>query len=68
MECHELEIEVRPDGDVRLHIRGAKGHACMDYVKLLETLLASQAKEVEHTAEFYEAPTGVQIRVDQRAR
>ena len=68
MECHEFDIEVRPDGDVRVHVRGAKGHACMDYVKLLETILGSKATEVQHTSEFYEASTGVQIRVDQQVR
>jgi len=68
MECHELEVEVRPGGEVKVHIRGAKGTVCMDYVKLLESLLGGKAKEVQHTSEFYEAPTGVQIRVDQSVR
>ncbi len=67
MESHELDIEITPKGEVKLHVRGAKGHACMDYVKLLEQLVGP-ASEVQHTAEFYEAPTGVRIQIEQREK
>ena len=65
METHEIEIEVRPDGTVRAHVQGAKGAGCLEYAKLLEQLLGSQG-EVQHTSEFYEEPTGVQIRLETR--
>jgi hypothetical protein len=66
MEVHEFDIEIRPDGKVAVHIRGVKGAACMEYTKLFEQILAGSAN-VELTAEYYEPPTGVQIRVEQQA-
>lgn len=65
METHELEIEVRPDGTVRLHVRGAKGPACEEYAELFRQILAGESA-VERTQEYYEAPSGV--RVDLRIR
>lgn len=65
MECHEFEIEVLPGGKVRVHIRGVKGDVCMEYVKMFEEI-AGGVGQVERTAEFYEPPTGVGIRVDQK--
>lgn len=65
MEVHEIEIEVRPDGTVQAHVQGAKGAACMEYVKLLQQLLQSEG-QVQQTAEFYEAPTGVEVRLEQK--
>lgn len=65
METHELEIEVRPDGTVRLRVRGAKGPACEEYAKLFQDILSGESV-VERTQEYYEAPTGV--RVDLRVR
>lgn len=67
METHELDIEVRPDGTVKVHIRGAKGPSCMEYTKLFEQILNSTG-EAERTSEYYEPPTGVQIRLDQKTR
>ena len=65
METHEIEIEVRPDGTVRAHVRGAKGTGCLEYAKLLEQLLGTKG-EVQHTSEFYEEPTSVAIRLETR--
>ncbi len=67
METHELDIEISPDGRMKVHVQGAKGPACMEYVKLLQGIMGS-AEEVSHTAEYYEPPTGVQIHLDQQAK
>ena len=67
MECHELDIEVLSDGTVRAHVKGAKGHSCMEYVKLLRQILGSEG-EVEHTSEYYEPPTAVQVRLEQETQ
>ena len=64
METHELDIEIRPDGEVRVHVKGVKGAACMDYVKLFENILNTSA-ETDVTSEFYEAATEVSARVAQ---
>ena len=66
MECHEFDIEITPQGEVKVHIKGAKGQACLDYVKLFEQIL-TEAKEVEHTTEFYEPPTGVAVHIEQKS-
>ncbi len=65
MECHEIEISILPDGQVKAHIKGAKGQACMDYVKLLEQILGGEG-ELERTTEYYEPPTGVEIHIEQK--
>lgn len=62
METHELDFEVRPDGTVRATVAGAKGAACMEYAKLIQEILKCRG-DVEHTHEFYEPPTGVDIHV-----
>lgn len=67
MEPHEFEIEIRPGGKVRVHIKGVKGHACMDYAKLLEQIVGSVA-EVEHTSEYYEPPANVEIHLEDKAQ
>jgi hypothetical protein len=64
METHELDISIQPDGKVKVHIKGVKGKACEEYVKLLEQILDTKGN-VEHTNEFYEPPTGVGIHIEQ---
>jgi hypothetical protein len=60
MEQHELDITIGLDGKVSVHVKGAKGPACMEYVKMLSQILNSEG-EVTNTSEFYEPPTGVAI-------
>lgn len=66
MEAHEFDIVIRPGGEVKIEVKGAKGPACMEYVKFFESILG-EAREVEHTAEYYEPPSGVEIHLDERA-
>jgi len=67
MEQHEFDIEIAPNGQVRVHIKGVKGQACVDYVRLFERILG-RAAELQHTGEFYEPPTGVAISIEQKAQ
>ncbi|MCC8190762.1 MAG: DUF2997 domain-containing protein [Planctomycetes bacterium] len=60
METHELEIEIRPDGTVRTHVRGVKGPACEQYAALVQSILDGESV-IERTEEYYEQPTGVTI-------
>ncbi len=64
MESHEFDIDILPDGRVKVHIKGVKGAACMDYVKLFEQVVGSAA-EVERTSEYYEPPSNVEIHLEQ---
>ena len=62
-----LEIEIRPGGDVKVHIQGVKGPGCLESQKLLEQILAGTAVHSELTSEYYEqAETQVQINVESR--
>ena len=65
MESHELDIEIRPNGTVSVHVKGVKGEACDAYARFFEELLHHDA-ERERTAEFYEPPTGVEIHIQQK--
>ena len=65
MEAHEFDIEITPGGEVKVHIKGVKGQACTDYVKLFEQIFA-EATDVQHTAEFYAPPTSVAIHIEQK--
>ena len=66
MECHEFDIEILPDGQVKVHIKGVKGQACLDYVKLFEQIMG-EATQIQHTAEYYAPPTGVGIHVEHKS-
>lgn len=65
MPEREYEITIGPDGVVELNIHGHKGKACLDVVKLFETIVGEK-KSVRHTSEFYEPEEQVQFRIDQR--
>jgi len=65
MESHELDIEIRPDGTVAVHIKGVKGEGCETYAKFFEELLNHEGERTR-TSEFYEPPTGVEIHIRQK--
>jgi len=49
----ELEIEIDPIGQVQVHVKGAKGKRCLDYVEVFRALLGPVTEETL-TAEYYE--------------
>lgn len=60
----ELEISISKDGQVKVHISGVKGPACMEYAKLLERVVGP-IEDVEHTWEYYEEATeNLDVNVD----
>ncbi|MCX7933851.1 MAG: DUF2997 domain-containing protein [Planctomycetota bacterium] len=65
METHEFEIQILPDGQVKIHIKGVKGPACEEYARLFQRLMSQEGK-IERTHEYYEPPTDVRIDVEQR--
>ena len=62
MECHEFEISIGRDGKVTVHIKGVKGAGCLDYAKVFQEILGGTG-QVNVTHEYYEPPTGVEIRI-----
>jgi hypothetical protein len=61
MDPHDIEIEIGKDGKVHAHIRGAKGKGCLDYAKLLESIVGREVSR-EMTAEHFEPDGVVEIR------
>lgn len=61
MAQHEVEIEITKGGEVKVHVKGAKGKACLEYARWL-TELVGKVKDQQLTSEYYE-PEG-KVRVD----
>jgi len=65
MEKHELEIEILPNGKVRVETFGVKGPQCMEYAEMMQKIVGSlQDKKLK--TEFYETPPKVRIHQPQR--
>lgn len=58
----EIDIEITPDGEVKLTVRGAPGGACLELTKALEEELGIVVDR-EKTSEFYQQPATVQDEV-----
>jgi len=63
MEQQEFEIEIRKDGEVKVHIKGVKGQKCLEYAKLFEGIVGP-IKEQELTAEYYDPESHIGIDVE----
>lgn len=61
MAQHEVEIEITKQGEVKVHIKGAKGKACLEYAQWL-TELVGKVKGQQLTSEYYEPE--VKTRID----
>ena len=60
VEKHELEIEILPDGRVRVETHGVKGSDCLKYTEMLAKIVGRQESQ-KLKAEYYEAPPKVRI-------
>lgn len=56
----ELEIEITPEGEVRIHTHGLKGAACVAETESLEKALG-KVGERTRTAEHYEQAQPVSV-------
>lgn len=65
MPEREFDITIGKTGEVELHVKGIKGRACMDVVKVFEEMVG-EMKSRQETSEFYEPEEQVQYRIDQR--
>ena len=65
MPQREFEIIIARDGAVELSVKGYKGRACLEAVKLFERIVGELASQRE-TSEFYEPEEQVRFRIDQR--
>ena len=65
MPQREFEITIGKTGEVELHVKGFKGRACLDVVKIFEEIVG-EMKSQQQTSEFYEPEEQVQFRIDHR--
>jgi hypothetical protein len=65
MPQREFEITIGKTGEVELHVKGFKGRACLDAVKIFEEIVG-EMKSQQPTSEMYEPEEQVRHRVDQR--
>jgi len=65
MEQHDVEITIAKTGEVKVHVKGAKGKACLEYAKLL-TDIVGKVKEQKYTSEYYEPESKVKIHLEQK--
>ena len=62
----ELEIVIHPDGTVRVHVKGAKGRKCLEYMTAVEAILG-KADHHELTSEYYEQEVRTETDIRQRS-
>lgn len=49
MEHHDVEIEVRKGGEVKVHVRGVAGERCLDYVRFLAEAVGRNQGAAAHS-------------------
>ena len=63
METHEFEIEIKPGGEVRVHVKGVKGPGCLEYARMLDLVMDGR---LDAACESYEQPTGVDVHIHEK--
>lgn len=61
MAQHDVEITISKTGDVKVHIEGVKGKACLEYAQWLTDVIG-RVKDRQLTSEYYEPE--VKSRID----
>jgi hypothetical protein len=65
MPQREFDIAISPEGNVELHVKGYKGKACLEAMRLFEKIVG-ELKSQRETSEFYEPDEQVRYNIDQR--
>ncbi|MFI4911477.1 MAG: DUF2997 domain-containing protein [Sedimentisphaeraceae bacterium JB056] len=53
MAQHDIEIKIGKDGKVKVHVKGAKGKACLEYAQWLQSIIGN-LEDQKLTSEYYE--------------
>ena len=53
MAQHEMEITICRNGQIKVHIKGVKGKACLEYAQWLKQVVGKVSQQ-QQTSEFYE--------------
>ena len=64
MAQHDIEIKISKTGQVKVHIKGAKGKSCMEYAKWLTQIIGT-VKDQKLTSEYYEPDEKARIDLHQ---
>jgi hypothetical protein len=67
MAQHEVEITISKSGEVKAHIKGVKGKACMAYAKWLAEVVG-RINDQQLTSEYYEPDVKARINLEQDLR
>jgi len=67
MAQHEVEISISKTGEVKVHVKNAKGKACLEYAKWL-THIIGKVKSQQATSEMYEPETKSRINLQQNLK
>ena len=67
MAQQDFEITISKTGEVKVHIKGVKGKACLDYVKWLEQVVG-KVKSRNLTSEYYEPDAQTRIEARQQIK
>jgi hypothetical protein len=67
MAQHEVEITISKTGEVKVHVKGAKGKACLAYSKWLADVVG-KIRDQQLTSEYYEPETKARINIEQDLR
>ena len=65
MPQREFDITIGRDGGVELHVKGYKGKACLEAMKIFRQIVG-ELKSEQKTNEFYEPEERVRFNLDQR--
>jgi len=50
----DIEIVIKPNGEVTFQVKGVKGSSCLNETRFLEDALGGEVVEQEKTGEYYE--------------
>ena len=67
MAQHEVDITITKTGEVKVHIKGVKGKACLEYAEWLRSIIGP-VKDQKLTSEYYEPEVKSRINLHQELR
>lgn len=65
MEQHDVEITITKSGEVKVHVKGAKGKACLEYTQFIADLVGKVGDQ-RLTSEYYEPDSKVRVPLHQK--
>jgi len=67
MDAPEFEIEIRPNGEVKVLVKGTSGQRCLSYADMLAEIVGKE-KSRQLTSEYYQQDGDVRIQAQQRRK